>query len=107
MISMRKITSNLMNSLNENLAEYSPMTLVVGTFATTLALQKAYAIYQHWDTKQIKRNLADNSIELLKHLPYIGQQVQSKMDSEVNSLLSEMKADIEIILREAHVKTGE
>ena len=45
------------------------------------------------------------SKELLAKTAYFASETQLEVDEE--SILLEMKADIEIILREAHVKTGE
>lgn len=89
------IASALINALNDNLKEYSPTTIIIGTTATILTLQKGYQLYQDWDTKEIKKELNNKFIQGLQYVPYIGPQVKNKIDKEVTGMLTEIKSDID------------
>ena len=91
------IASTLITTLDNNFAEYSPTTLIAGTIAATLLLQKTYHMQQRWDTKQIKQSFMNKSIQLLEQVPYIGPKVKAKIDKEVKDLLSGIKSDIDAV----------
>lgn len=87
--------SSVIAMLDDTCFNYSPTKMVVGTIATTLFIQNTYRLYQNWDTKQIKRKLASDALQLLEYMPYVGKKVTSEINKEVTGLLSGMKNEID------------
>jgi hypothetical protein len=90
-----EIASTFFDTFNENLSEYEPTTVIAGTIAVTLFLQQTYQCYQYWDTKQIKRNLVDKSVQFLIQVPIIGSKVKAEIDKEVMTILASVKKEVD------------
>lgn len=80
--------------VNESLSEVAPLSVITATVASVLFLQKVYHLYQHWDSREIKKQLLNNSVKAALHLPVIGPKVKKELDN-VNQVLTDIAADID------------
>jgi sphinganine-1-phosphate aldolase len=96
--------------VNEQLREYEPTTVMLGTVVATIgtyyalkAAQKAQDVYrqqlQFCSTTQMKKMLADKAVEFLSHQPYIGPKIQAKIKKKVEPLLTSLEASANKVRR--------
>ncbi len=82
------------NSVNDTLKDYPPTTLIAGTVAAVLFIQKAYSSYRHWDTRSIKNRVFDGAVKSLMFVPVIGNKIKTELDA-VGKAIDDIKTDID------------
>lgn len=82
--------------IDENLSECSPTSIILRTLAVTILLHKAWQLYQRWDTRQIKKNLFNTTVQCIEYLPYVGPKLTAEINKDVNGILSGIKTDVDL-----------
>jgi len=94
----------LISSANEQLDEYAPTTIIIGTLASVYLLNKTYMlgskttqfIKKNWpvsffDKKQIQKSTA----QILRHVPIVGPIIEKEADKELAKLSSDIQASVD------------
>jgi sphinganine-1-phosphate aldolase len=101
---------SLYDLINQQLVEYAPTTIILGTIAATVgayyalqAAQKVQALYrevQFHSTGQMQKMLMGRAVEFLSKQPYFGSKIQASINKKIDPLLQKIAADLNKVRRE-------
>src|SRR3990167_1422267 len=85
-------------TINDQLEDRTPSELITATvliITIPVFTMKAYQIYRHWNTQEVKDAFIEGGLSVLKKTPYIGTALNKFIEDEVRKGVAGLKDEID------------